>query len=69
MNINKIISQENFPITCPKCKTKFTFLASQVGTSIVCPNCRVPIYLNDDGFSDSINNINKQLNNLKKMFK
>lgn len=73
MDINNVINQKNFPITCPKCKKQFSFMGGQVGTTVICPNCKVPIHLNDNGFSSEINDINKTLDafkkDLKKMFK
>ena len=35
-------------LSCPKCKSKVSFTFKQLGTTIICPHCKVQIKLNDN---------------------
>ncbi len=65
----------NFDIdfTCPNCHNSFKVSSSKIGSTINCNFCNKTIHLQDDGFSDGLNQVNKSIDdftkNLKKMFK
>ena len=58
----------SFEINCPECDTEITVSMKQMGTSVVCPKCKVSIDLQDDGIGEGLNNVEKSLNDLSKGF-
>ena len=59
-----ILDNEEFEIECPECGEVLTITVSQVGGSVICPKCKTLIHLEDDGFTDSIDDAENQINDL-----
>ncbi len=65
---------KNQPLSfdCPKCGKQIEFTVNQIGTSISCPHCNQKISLEDNGVTDAVDNVEKQLNDftdsLKNLF-
>ena len=55
--LNKAITKSTFNIKCPKCQYNLTLSGSQFGSSIICPNCKTTIVINDDGLKKDIDKI------------
>lgn len=58
----------SFEINCPECDAEITISAKQIGSSVVCPKCKVTINLQDDGLTEELSNVEKSLNDLLKNF-
>lgn len=60
------LDNEELSIKCPKCDTSIDFKVKQIGTSIICSNCKSEIHLEDDGFKKGLSDLD---NTLKDLFK
>ncbi len=58
----------SFEINCPECDTEITVSVKQIGSSIVCPRCKVSINLKDNGLKEELNQAEKSLEDLFKNF-
>lgn len=69
----KFINAFDIEVRCPNCDNKFKISSNQVGSNITCNFCQQVIKLEDNGFSNGINEVNRTLDkfskDLKKMFK
>ncbi len=61
-----ILSGETFDIECPECDATIEISPDDVGKTIVCPNCKVEISLQDDGFVDELNKADELLDDFFK---
>ncbi len=57
-----------FEINCPDCDAEITVSKQQIGTSIICPNCKVSINLQDDGFCEELDSLENALDDLLENF-
>ncbi len=68
-----LFKNSSFSFKCPKCGTNINVKVKSVGSMITCPFCNQNIELQDDGFSNGINEANKLVDkfnqDLKNMFK
>lgn len=67
--MSDLFKNSSFNFKCPKCDGTFTVLAKQVGTHINCNHCGQPIFLEDSGFSQGLQDVNKKINDIFKKFK
>ena len=54
----------DFDIECPTCQKSIRIKTSDIGANISCPHCNNLIELHDDSSSNSIEEVNNELNNL-----
>ena len=55
---------------CPECNSDIAFKLSEVGSTIVCPNCSVQIQLNpSEDYDESVESVNESLSELEDTFK
>lgn len=71
--MNNYFKNSSFDFECPKCHGNIRVKVARIGSSINCPHCNQGITLEDDGFSNGLNEANqlldkfgKDLNNLFK---
>ena len=64
--VKSAINNQKITLNCPNCDNEITITANLICTIVNCPNCKSDINLVDDGFSDSINQLQKQFDNLFK---
>lgn len=62
MNVN--FDDISVDIECPECQQSFEIILSDVGNTVTCPHCKQIIKLVDAGLSDSLSNVENQLNEL-----
>ena len=67
--MNNFFKNASFDFTCPNCRSSIQVNVSSVGSSINCPYCRQTITFKDNGFNKSLDDANRQINDLTKKFK
>lgn len=67
--MNNIFKNATFDFACPSCNNKFKVSVNSIGNTINCPHCRQIITFKDNGFNKSLDDANRQLNNLTNKFK
>lgn len=63
--MNDLISNQTITIDCPNCNQTLDISIDKIGSSIICDNCNNHIDLVDDGFSKSIDETNKLLDEIE----
>ncbi|WP_042273725.1 hypothetical protein [[Clostridium] dakarense] len=66
LDFNSLFRDDTLDSACPECNSSISFKLSDIGSVIVCPNCKVEIKLNaDDGFNESIDSLDSSLSDLE----
>lgn len=63
--MNDLMSNQTITIDCPNCNQSLDISIDKIGSSIICDNCNYHIDLIDNGFSTSIDEANKLLDELE----
>lgn len=67
------INDFDMDFQCPSCNKKLKISSKDVGSTITCKFCHQEITLKDNGFSDGVKQVNKELDkftkDLKNLFK
>lgn len=63
-----ILENMNFDVNCPNCNESISVSGNDVGTTITCPYCNVDIELQDKNFTNTVNSIENQIDDILKNF-
>lgn len=64
--LKNFFDNATFELQCPKCRGKFQVSVNQVGSTIQCKFCHQPITLQNKGFTQGLQQANKDIDKFLK---